>query len=178
MLSEDLLDSVEFAKADGEVVESVHIWMALAHHAQIYRFDDGLLLRIRGLIKASTPHPETKFSDAYATLALCCNVASTQADLELAEVVVAQVIGACEGITDPADVSLAASIIVLAAGAAKDQLAGLQWAAERLLALAYRLPRGAPCAALAETIAAFQRLIPLGKRRWGKALVVASSAAA
>ena len=177
VLSEDLLDSIQSTQANGEAIEPVRIWMVLAHHAQIYRFDDGLLLRIRSLFQASMPSLETTLSDAYAVLELCCNVASNQADLELAEVVVARVIEACERFTDPSDASLAAVIVLLAAGAEKDQPASLQWAADKLLALAYRLPRGASCAALAGTISTFQRLIPLGKRRWGKALIVANSAA-
>lgn len=177
VLNESFLDSVEAAKASGKEIEPVKIWMALAHHAQIYQFDDGLLLRIRGLIKPLTLSPEAKLSDTSTTLALCCYIASTQGDLELAELIVARIIGACQGFTDPADVSLAASIVILAAGAARDRPSGLEWAAERLLALAYRLPRGDTCAALAQTITTFQRLIPLSKRRWGKALIVASSAA-
>lgn len=177
VLSENLFDGIDTEKADREAINPIQVWLALAHHAQIYRFDVSLLLRIRGLIRTWTPQAETTFSETCATLALCCSVASTQGDLEIAEAVAARVVEVCDGLTEPADVSLAASIVVLAAGAAKDQPAGLQWAAEKLLALAYRLPRGAPCAALAETIGVFQRLIPLGKRRWGKALVVASSAA-
>ena len=157
----------------------MQVWLMLAHHAQISRFEDGLLLRIRDLIRTLAPQTkETAFRETCTMLELCCFVASAQGDLELAETIVVRLIELCEGLAEPTDVSFAASIVVLAAGAAKDQPASLQWAAEKLLALAYRLPRGAPCAALAATIAMFQRLIPLSQRRWGKALVVASSAVA
>lgn len=171
----DLLDGVDHATADGEVLAPERIWAALAHHAQIYPFSDGLLARVRSLANALKPQAGAQMNEAYAPLALCCNVAATQADLGLADVAVAGVIEACDGFTDPAEVVLAASIVVLAAGAEKNPAAGLQWAGDRLLALAYRLPRGACCAALAETIAIFQRLVPLSKRRWGKAQLVANS---
>jgi hypothetical protein len=178
VVNEDLLDSVDSASAGGETLAPVQIWMALAHHAQIYRFSVGLLARVRGMAQTLKPQAGGKVSDIYTPLALCCNVASTQADLELADVAAAAVIEACGGTNDPAEATLAASIVILAAGAAKDHTASIQWASDQLLALAYRLPRGACCAALAETIMIFQRLTPLSKRRWGKALVVANSAAA
>jgi len=178
VVNEDLLDNVDSASACEEALAPVQIWMALAHHAQIYRFSVGLLARVRDMARTLKPQAFGKVSDIYTPLALCCNVASTQADLELADVAAATVIEACGGSSDPAEVTLAASIVILAAGAAKDHTASIQWASDRLLALAYRLPRGACCAALAETIMIFQRLTPLSKRRWGKALVVANSAAA
>jgi hypothetical protein len=178
VVSEEILDSVDSAIADGEALAPVQIWMALAHHAQIYRFSAGLLTRVRDMAKTLKPQEVGQVSDIYMPLALCCNVASTQADLELAEIAAASAIEACGDSSDPSGAILAASIVVLAAGAAKDHSASLQWASDRLLALAYRLPRGACCAALAETIAIFQRLTPLSSRRWGKAFVVANSAAA
>lgn len=174
----ELLDGVDPAPANGEVLAPMQIWMALVHHANIYRFSDDLMARVRGLAKSLQPRAAGQLREAYGPLALCCNVASTQANLELAELAVAGVIEVCDRVTDPAEAILAASIIILAAGAAKDEAAGIQWAGEKLVALAYRLPRGACCAALAETIEIFQRFIPLRQRRWGKALIVASSASA
>ena len=83
---------------------------------------------------------------------------------------------ASEGFTQSSEAALAASILILAAGAPKDPSASMQWAGDKLLSLAYRMPRGACCAELAHTIATFQRLIPLNRRRWGKAFIVANSA--
>lgn len=177
IVSEEILNSVDSAISDGKTLAPVQVWMALSHHAKIYRFNSGLLMRVREMAKTLKPQEAGQVSDIYPPLALCCNVASIQADLELADVAVTRAIEACVSSNEPSDAILAASIVVLAAGAAKDHPASLQWASDRLLALAYRLPRGACCAALAETITIFQRLIPFGKRRWGKALVVANSAA-
>jgi len=175
-LTEELLDSINTENSDGESLGPMNVWMVLAQLAQSFRFEDGLLLRIRDLVRTLTPKAETKFRDVCAMLELCGIVASTQGDLELAEAVATQVLEFCEELTDPADVSLAALVLVFVAGAAEDQPAGLQWASEKLLALAYRLPRGVPCSALATTIAKLQQLIPLDERRWGKAMAVASSA--
>lgn len=173
----DLLKNVDAANPDGSAVEPIRVWSALVHHAQIYRFSEDLLARIRDRLNSSMPAAGTKLSEAHATLILCCNLASTQGDIDLAAIAAARAIEAGESSNDPAWASLAASIVILAAGAAKDKPASLEWAAERLLQLAYRLPRGAPCAAFAATITLFQRLIPLQERRWAKALAVASSAA-
>lgn len=177
VLSEDIFDSVESAEVDGEAIEPVRIWLALAHNARIHPFSDGLLLRIRDMVK-TTSQTEAGFREIYEILELCCNVASAQADMELADAVVARVIETCRECADSTDAKLATLLVILAAGAAEDRQSGLLWAAEKLEALAYQLPRGPSCTALAESIAMFQRLIPIGKRRWDKALVIASSAAA
>lgn len=176
-LESDLLRNVDATNPDGSAVEPIRVWRALVHHAQIYRFGEDLLAHIRDRLNSSMPSAGTKLSKDHETLVLCCNLASTQGDIDLAAIVAARAIEAGESSNDPIDASLAAYIVILAAGAAKDKPASLEWAAERLLQLAYRLPRGAPCAALAATITMFQRLIPLQERRWAKALIVASSAA-
>lgn len=176
-LDADLLKNVDAANPDGSAVEPIRVWSTLVHHAQIYRFGEDLLARIRDRLNSLMPAAGTRLSEDHETLVLCCNLASTQGDIDLAAILAARAIEAGESSNDPVDASLAASIVILAAGASKDKPASLEWAAERLLQLAYRLPHGAPCAALAATITMFQRLIPLQERRWAKALVVASSAA-
>ncbi len=115
---------------------------------------------------------------AYDSLAQCCNVAATQGDQELADIAVAAVLESTERFTDEYDAVLSAWLVVLAAGAAQDLPSSMEWVGEKLLVLAYRMPQGKCCAALAQTIATFQRHIPLSKRRWGKAFAVANSAAA
>lgn len=173
---QDLLNGVDAPGEGGDPPTSAQIWNALAHHAQIYSFNDRLLERVRGLASNLKPQTLVAFTEIYAPLALCCNVAATQADLELADLAVSVVLGVCEGFTHQSEGALAASIVILAAGASEDPSFGMQWAGEKLLALAYRMPRGPCCDGLAQTIATFQRLIPLSRRRWGKALIVASSA--
>lgn len=176
-LSEDCLGGIQTENSAGETCVEPQIWPILAHYAKVYRFEDGLLLKVRELTRIFTPRAQDKFSEACVIFELCCRVASRQGDIELAEIVASRILELCGELTAPADVHRATLIVLLAAGADKDQIASFEWAADRLLALAYRLPRGISCAALAEIITVFQRLIPLKNRRWGKALVNAQSAA-
>ncbi len=174
----DLLDSLDAAVAGGAEFTPIQIWTGLAHHAQIYAFTDGLLERIRHLAIDLKPAAGANFAAAYESLAQCANVAAMQGDKELADLAVAVVLESAERFTKETDAVLSAWVVVLAAGTAQDLPSRMEWAGEKLLMLAYRMPKGKCCAALARTIATFQRQIPLSKRRWGKAFAVASSAAA
>lgn len=173
----DLLDSLDAALVGGAEFTPIQIWTGLAHHAQIYAFTDGLLERIRHLAIDLKPAAGANFAAAYESLAQCCNVAAMQGDNELADLAVAAVLESAERFTEQTDAVLSGWIVVLAASAAQDPQSRMEWAGDKLLTLAYRMPKGKCCAALARTIATFQRQIPLSRRRWGKAFAVASSAA-
>jgi hypothetical protein len=176
MVGVEILDGVELEDEDGNFLMPLPIWAALAHRARIYAFHSDLLSRIHDLASDLRPQVLTEFSGAHASLVLCCNIAATQGDSKLAGLVAELVIEASEEFSSASDAALAASILVLAASAAESPPSRFQWAADQLLALAYRLPRGACCDGLAQTIEAFQRLIPYHQRKWGKAAIVAKSA--
>ena len=178
VMDEDLLSGFDPDAAAGVPPTPSQTWIALAHSSRIYAFSDGLLVRVRDLAKKVRIGVSPEVGDVYSLLVWCCDVASTQADLDLAEIAVACVIDASERLTDPSDAVKCAAVVVLASGAAHDRTASLQWAADRLLALAYRLPRGACCERFAQSVSTIQNFIPLGERRWGKAIVTARSAIA
>ena len=105
-----------------------------------------------------------------------CEVAATQEDLELADVVARYVIAHAPQVSSEKEATEVAVAIVLASGANALWQKSQIWAEERLVALAYALPKGPCSAGLAQAIELLQKFIPLRERRWSKAKVIAKSA--
>ena len=153
------------------------IWVALAHVSRIHIFSESLLVRVREQAKRIDLGSRQETEDVPALLSWCCDVASTQGDLELAEIAAKCVLESAPEFTEPADALQSAAVIVLASGAAATHSESLKWASNKLLQLAYLLPRGPCCEGLAELIWTMEEFISLKDRQWGKAMCVARSAA-
>lgn len=175
LMDESLLDSFVSSSTGVQSISS-KVWNALAYSSRIYAFTDGLILRIRDMAKQLKIDESREIKDIYSNLAWCCDIASTQTDLELAGIAVDCILEASEELTDPLDVIKAVAIVIMASGAAHDPKSSLQWAADRLLELAYQLPRGECCEKFVQIISTVQKFIPLEHRRWGKAIATAKSA--
>ena len=94
-MDEDLLSGFD-PEASGETsLTPSQTWNALAHSSRIYAFTDALLARIREMAKNLGVGLSSEIGDAaYLPLVWCCDVASTQGDLELAEIAVSRVLDA------------------------------------------------------------------------------------
>ena len=117
-------------------------------------------------------------SDEDASILSCvAEVATLQRDEELAGIMATCILKGVENRTRPIDAAVSGAVLVMASGACQNRNDSFLWAAERLVALAYRIPRGACAQELADWIEGIQRFIPLQERRWGKAWIIARSAA-
>lgn len=120
---------------------------------------------------------DTEISDEqYAVLSCAAEIAATQADEELAGILATCVLNVAEPIAQPLQAAKFAAMLVMASGSIQSWPGSLAWAADRLVALAYRTPQGVCSEELASWIETMQRLIPLKERRRGKAWIIARSA--
>lgn len=175
-MGEELLQGFTGKDSQATSVNSHQTWNALTYSARIFAFSSELLGKVRGM--ASEIHlGDTEISDEqYAVLSCVAELAALQTDEELAGILATCVLNASEHIAQPLDAAKFAAILVMASGAIANWPGSLAWAADRLVALAYRIPRGACSEEMAAWIETMQRLIPLKERRWGKAWIIARSA--
>lgn len=175
-IGEELLQEFIAEGPDALLFNTYRVWNALTYSARIFSFSSELLGKVRGM--ASEIHlDDTGISEEqYAEISCAAELAALQSDEELAEIVATCILNAAEHLAQPLDAARFAAILVMASGAIANWSGSLTWAADRLVALAYRMPRGVCSEELAAWIETMQRLIPLKERRWGKAWIIARSA--
>ncbi len=162
--------------ADALPLNTYQAWNALTYSARIFAFSSELLEKVRGMV-CGICLGDTEISDEqYAMLSSAAELAALQSDEELAGILASCVLKAAEHLTQPLAAPKCAAVLVIASGSTAKWQGSLAWAADRLVALAYRTPRGACSEELAAWIETMQKLIPLKERRWGKAWMIARSA--
>lgn len=175
-IGEELLQGFTGEEAEGVPLNTNQVWNALTYSARIFAFSSDLLGKVRGMA-SEICLGDTEISDEqYAVLSSAAELAALQPDEELAGILATCVLNAAEHMTRPSDAANCAAILVMASGAIASWPGSLAWAADRLVALAYRIPRGACSEELAAWIDTMQRFIPLKERKWGKAWIIARSA--
>lgn len=175
-IGEELLHGFTGDTAAGLALNSHQTWSALAYSSRIFAFSGELLVQVRAIAKSIHLDGSVISDEQFAMLSSAAEIAAIQSDEELAGILANCVLIAAERIVHPLDSARCAAVLVMAAGAAPDWHGSLSWAADQLVALAYRIPRGTCSEELAAWVETMQRLIPLRERRWGKAWIIARSA--
>lgn len=175
-IGEELLHRFTVDTTAGLALNSHQTWSALAYSSRIFAFSGELLVQVRSIAKGIHLDGSAISDEQFAMLSSAAEIAAIQSDEELAGILANCVLIAAERIVHPLDSARCAAVLVMASGAVPDWNGSLSWAADRLVALAYRIQRG-PCSEkLAAWVETMQRLIPLRERRWGKAWIIARSA--
>ena len=175
-IGEELLHGFTGHVTASLTLNSYKTWNALAYSSRIFVFSGELIARVRAMAKAIHLEGSVITDDQFAMLSCAAEVAAIQSDGELAEILASCILSAADRIVQPLDSAKCAAVLVMASGSVPDWHVSLSWAAERLVALAYRTPRG-PCSEeLAGWVETMQKLIPLRERSWGKAWIIARSA--
>ena len=151
-------------------------WTTLLLNARLKTFPEQLrsavLTWIENLAETGVLEPNV----ALEHLCVAGRVAAVQPDERMADVV-AQVAMSWSSRCTSAELScLLWLCLVLCAGARAEPKERDDWMDQRLLELAFRLPKGAASIDLAARIGAMQQLQPLAKRRFGRARYAAMSA--
>ena len=175
-IGEELLQGFTVDTAAGLTLNSHQTWNALAYSSRIFAFSGELLVQVRAIAKGIHLDGSVISDEQFAMLSSGAEIAAIQSDEELAGILANCVLSAAESIVHPLSSARCAAVLVMASGAVPSWHGSLAWAADRLVALAYRIPRGACSEELAVWIETMQRLIPLRDRRWGKAWIIARSA--
>lgn len=173
----ELLDGFKRGGSTAVALNSHQAWNALEHSSRIFSFSNELLVTLREI--ASNIHIQgSSISDEDASILSCvAGVAALQRDEELAGILATCILKGVENRTRPIDAAVSGAVLVMASRACQNRNDSFLWAADRLVALAYRIPRGACAQELADWIEGIQIFIPLQERRWGKAWIIARSAA-
>ena len=174
-IGEELLQGFLGEGPEMSTLNSYQTWNALAYSSRIFAFSSELLVQVRGIASGIHLKGSVISDEQFAMLSCVAELAALQPDEELAGILANCVLSAAEHIVQPLDSARCAAVIVMTSGAFPDWHGSLAWAADRLVTLAYRIPRGACCEELANWIEIMQRLIPLKERRWGKAWAIARS---
>jgi hypothetical protein len=176
-IGEELLQGFMANEPAGTALLNSHqVWNALVYSARIFAFSPELLKKVRGLARSFQLAGGAIADEEYSILVCASELAAIQPDADLSEILATCVLNAAEHIATPEDAAKCFSILIVASAAAADWFGSLTWSAEKLVALAYLLPRGTCSEELAIWIESMQRFIPLNERRWGKAWAVARSA--
>ena len=126
----------------GVILNSLQTWNALTYSSRIFAFSDELLVQIRAIAKGVHLDGSLISDEQFALLSCAAEIAAIQSDEELAGILANCVLSAAERIVHPLNSAKCAAVLVMASGAAPDWHGSLSWAADRLVALAYRIPRG------------------------------------
>lgn len=173
----ELLDGFTRGGSTPVALNSHQAWNALGHSSRIFSFSNELLVRLRETA-SNIQLQGSSISDEDASILFCvAEVAALQRDEELAGILATCILKGVENRTRPIDAAVSGAVLVMASGACQNRDDSFLWAADRLVALAYRIPKGACAQELADWIEGMQRFIPLQERRWGKAWIIARSAA-
>jgi hypothetical protein len=172
----ELLDGFTRDKSTVIALNSHQAWNALGYSSRIFSFSKELLVALREIARSIHLQGSTISEEDASVLSCVAEVAALQRDEELAGILATCVLKGVESRTRPIDAATSAAILVMASGARLNWNDSLLWAADRLMTLAYRVPRGASAQELANWIEVLQRFIPLEDRRWGKAWIIARSA--
>ena len=175
-IGEELLHGFTGDTTAGLTLNSHQTWNALAYSSRIFAFSGELLAKVRAMAKGLYLEGSVITDEQFAMLSCAAEIAAIQSDEELAGILASCMLSAAERIVLPLDSARCAAVLVKASGAAPDWHDSLSWAADRLVALAYRIPRGTCSEELAAWVETMQRFIPLRERRWGKAWIIARSA--
>lgn len=172
----ELLEGYTSDDPTAVALNSYQAWSAFAYSSRIFSFSNELLERLREIARSIHLHASTISDEEAAILSCVAEVAVLQRDEELAGILAICVLRGAENITESIDAAKSAAVLVIASGASPNWNGSLAWAAERLVTLAYQIPRGSSCEELANWIEVMQKFIPLEERRWGKAWIIARSA--
>ena len=173
----ELLDGFTSDNSSAIALNSHQTWNALGFSSRVFSFSSELLVKVRDIAR-NIQLQGSEISDEDASILSCvAEVATMQRDEELAGILATCILKGVENRTRPIDAAVSGAVLVMASGACQNRNDSFLWAAERLVALAYRVPRGACAQELADWIEGIQRFISLPERRWGKAWIIARSAA-
>jgi hypothetical protein len=172
----ELLDDFTSDNSSAVALNSHQTWSALGFSSRIFSFSSELLVKVRDIARNIQLQGSTISDEDASILSCVAEVATLQHDEELAGILAMCVLKGVENRTRPIDAAVSAMVLVMASGACQNRNDCFLWAADRLVALAYRIPRGASAQELANWIERMQRFIPLQERRWGKAWIIARSA--
>ncbi len=175
-IGKELLQGFTGDGTEGVNLNSHQTWNALAYSSRIRAFSDELLEQVRAIAKDVHLEGSLITDEQFELLSCAAEIAAIQSDEKLAEILANCVLNVAESIVHPLNSAKCAAVLVVASGAAPDWHGSLSWAADRLVALAYRIPRGKCGEELATFIETIQRFIPLRDRKWGKAWIIARSA--
>lgn len=176
-ISLELLEGLKSKDKETETLSPTQVWTALVYSSRIYAFTEALRNKVHAMALDAISNEALEVGHRSDVLISICEVAAIQEDLELANLVARSVIARAPQIRSAKEATESAIAIVLASGANTRWQESRTWAEERLVELAYALPKG-PCSAeLAETIDLLQKFIPLRERRWSKVRAIAISAA-
>lgn len=175
-IGEELLQGFTGDTTAGLTLNSHQTWNALAYSSRIFAFSGELLVQVRAIAKGINLEGSVISDEQFAMLSSAAEIAAIHSDEELAGILANCVLSAAERIVHPLNSARCAALLVMASGAVPDWHGSLSWAADRLVSLAYRIPRGTCSEELAAWVETMQRLIPLRERRWGKAWIIARSA--
>jgi len=173
----ELLDGFTRGGSTTVALNSHQTWNALVYSSRIFSFSSELLVKVRDITRNIQLQGSTISDEDAVMLSCVAEVATSQRDEELAGILAMCILKGVESRTRPIDAAVSGMVIVMASGACQNRNDSLLWAADRLVTLAYRIPRGACARELANWIERVQRFIPLQERRWGKAWIIAHSAA-
>lgn len=176
-ISLELLEGLKSKDKEAETLSPTQVWSALVYSSRIYAFTETLRNKVHAMALDAISNEALEAGHRSDALLSICEVAAIQEDLELANVVARCVIAHAPQISSAKEATESAIVIVLASGANARWEESRTWAEERLVGLAYALPKGPCSAGLAQTIDLLQKFIPLRERRWSKARAIAMSAA-
>lgn len=146
---------------------SIRVWQQLLVYARIFKFDDRLSHAMGEWLAQYNDGANNGIGEAIEVAALAASIASVQSNENFAETTARFIIERAHRFRDQEMAGGAWGCLVIAAAAHREIGRWSDWLSEKLLALAYRLPKGEACQDLAARIEAMHSLIPLAQRRWG-----------
>lgn len=156
--------------------DAFQVWSTVLSHLRGHRMSNEirkLLLRwIEGIVELNGAATQLQLQ----CLINAARIGATQRAIELADAIAIAVNKIAEVCETPQLAAAAWSALTTAAGAYTLTEDGVSWLDSRLIELAFRLPRGAPCFELAARIRGMQQLQAVNERKYARALAIASSA--
>lgn len=146
---------------------SLEAWQVLLAYARIVKFDEQFSQAIGEWLSQGNTVASDDAHQTIEVAALAASIASVQSNAELAEATARFILQRADSFRDHASAAGAWGSLVIAAAAHPELEQWSDWLTDKLLALAYGLPKGEACRDFAARIEAMHRLIPLAQRRWG-----------
>ncbi|WP_293778807.1 hypothetical protein [uncultured Oxalicibacterium sp.] len=175
-LSLDVLKNLDAGKKD--LPHQVALWSHLSLLSYSYAFDETL---IEHLYKVAVEIIDSTMSGADDELNLIQEmalIAASQQNLSLAEVTATKVIRRLPEIDEPEQLLIHLILILVASGFAGSYDESLEWSGKKLDEFALKVKLGAFSEKFLFIISTFQKFIPVRKRKWSRAIALASAAVA
>lgn len=146
---------------------TLEAWQVLLAYARIVKFDEQLSQAIGEWLSQSNTVASDDVHQTIEVAALAASIASVQSNADLAETTARFILQRADSFRDQATAAGAWGSLVIAAAAHTELERWSDWLTDKLLALAYRLPKGEACRDFAARIEAMHKLTPLAQQRWG-----------